>query len=102
MAKINKDEYLAKLNAFVGDRSDEEAINFLEDMTDAYNQLETVAKSDGVDWEAKYKENDEAWQKKYRNRFLQGTGSTFVEPEERGEKEVEISPETITVEDIWG
>ncbi len=43
--------------------SSDEAISFLEDITDSY----TIS---DVDWEQKYHENDTMWRNKYRDRFF--------------------------------
>lgn len=72
MATLNRDEFFKTLADLVGDKSDPESIKALEDMTDTYNALEKGVKGDGVDWEKKFRENDESWRAKYRSRFLNG------------------------------
>ena len=99
MAILSKEEFLDKVNGVLGSRSDEEAINFLEDMADTYNELEAKAKGTGEDWKQKFEENDKAWQEKYRRRFMSGGGSTVIE--EKEESEPEVTAETITIEDIF-
>ena len=99
MAILSKDEFLQKVNGVLGSRADEDAINFLEDMADTYNELEVKAKGTGEDWQQKYEENDKAWQQKYRRRFMSGGGSTVIENIE--ESEPEVTAETITIEDIF-
>ena len=99
MAILSKEEFLNKVNSVLGSRSDEEAISFLEDMADTYNDLEAKAKGTGEDWKQKFEENDKAWQEKYRRRFMSGGGSTVIESNE--ESEPEVTPETITIEDIF-
>lgn len=99
MAILSKEEFLQKVNSVLGSRADEEAINFLEDMADTYNELEVKAKGNGEDWQQKYEENDKAWQQKYRRRFMNGGGSTVIENIE--ESEPEVTAETITIEDIF-
>ena len=99
MAILSKEEFLNKVNNVLGSRSDEDAIDFLEDMADTYNELEVKAKGTGEDWQQKYEENDKAWQEKYRRRFMSGGGSTVIENNE--ESEPEVTAETITIEDIF-
>ena len=70
---LSKEAYLESLRARIGEDTSEEAIKFVEDFTDTYNHLETRA-ADQTDWEAKYKENDESWRKKYRERFFDASG----------------------------
>lgn len=100
MAILSKEEFLNKVNGVLGTRVDDEAIGFLEDMADTYNDLENKAKGDGEDWEAKYRENDKAWQQKYRRRFMSGAGSTYVEDRDEDEEDV-ITGENITIDDIF-
>lgn len=99
MAVLTKEEFLNRVNIMLGTRSDEEAISFLEDMADTYNDLETKANSSGEDWKQKFEENDKAWQLKYRKRFMSGAGSTVIEKTD--ETEPEVTAETITIEDIF-
>lgn len=74
MATLNREQYFEKLRTIIGDRSDAESIQALEDLTDTYNAMEKGNKGDGIDWEAKFRENDKAWAERYRNRFMYGDG----------------------------
>ena len=69
MAVRTRDEILESVNEILGDNTDDNAITFLEDITDTITDLEDKARGDGTDWKAKYTENDEAWRKKYKERF---------------------------------
>ena len=72
MAILKKEEFLSKLHDKFGADNSEESINFVEDMVDTYNDLETRTKGDGIDWKKKYEENDAAWLKRYQHRFFSG------------------------------
>ena len=70
MAKLTQTEFMAKLKTIVGDRTDDEAIGFIEDCKDTITD-------DKDDWKQKYddlvkeKENlDKEWRKKYTDRFF--------------------------------
>lgn len=76
MAVLSKDEFFANIQKHVGDDTSDDAIAFMEDMTDTYNDLEKRAAGDGVNWEQKYKDLDESWKKRYRHRFFSGDGGT--------------------------
>ena len=94
MPVLKKEEYFNRLHERIGTDTSDEAISFLEDMTDTFNDLERRAKGDGEDWEKKYKELDESWKAKYRHRFLNSDGGYAppdVEEKETEEKEVTIS-----------
>ncbi len=60
--KRSLEELLESAKNILGENSSDEALAFIEDITDSYSKPE-------VDWEAKYKENDAQWRQKYRDRF---------------------------------
>lgn len=93
---LTRDQFFDRINDAFGDESDENAISFIEDMSDTYNALEERANSD-IDWEKRYKENDEAWRKKYKNRFFTGS-STVIDNEE---EVIEKGADTITIDDLF-
>lgn len=80
MAVKTIEEILAEVKARVGEQTDDETIEFLEDITDTFSDLETKAKGDGTDWKAKYEENDEEWRKKYTERFYSSDPDTDPDP----------------------
>lgn len=88
MAVLSKDEFFSKLQTLVGDSADPDTIALVEDFTDTYSDLEQRGSGDGIDWKAKYEENDRAWGEKYKHRFFSGgvapapCGSEPEEPEQ--------------------
>lgn len=78
MAVRTSEELLDMVKAMIGDRTDDEAIQIVEDFTDTLSQ---PAKPD-IDWEAKYHENDTAWRKRYTERFFSGTVNVPVAQQE--------------------
>ena len=54
MAIKTKDELFEMIHTRIGDDSSDEAISFLEDVTDTYNDLEQRANGNGEDWKKKY------------------------------------------------
>lgn len=80
MAVKTREEILAEVKARVGEQTDDEAISFLEDVSDTLTDLETKAKGDGTDWKAKYEENDAEWRKKYTERFYNSDPDPDPEP----------------------
>lgn len=65
MAIRTSAELLDMIKNLIGDRTDDEAIQVVEDFTDSL-------KIEGKDWEAEYKRNDEEWRQRYRRRFFEG------------------------------
>lgn len=100
MAKLTRDEFFSRLHDRIGDDTSDEAISFLEDMTDTFNDLETRATGDGTDWEKKYHELDESWKKRYRHRFFNGGDKSISDEVETVEVDTP-TPEEITVEDLF-
>ena len=99
MAILNRDEFFTALHNRVGSDSSEESIEFLENMTDTFNDLERRASGDGVNWEQKCKEIDEAWKQRYRHRFLNGSGGVpnTIPKSDPDEKD----PEDVTISDLF-
>lgn len=73
--KKTLEELLESAKTIIGDNTSDEALSFIEDITDSYSKPD-------VDWEAKYKENDAEWRQKYRDRFYSG-----VHKEEQEDRE---------------
>ena len=80
MAVLTRDDYFTRLQTMLGSDTSDEAISFLEDMTDTYNEMEQRANGDGVDWEQRYRELDESWKEKYRHRFFSSGGGSYTPP----------------------
>ena len=99
MAVLKKDEFFEALHNKFGTDTSEETIGFIENMTDTYNDLEQRANGDGIDWEKKAKEIDEAWRAKYRHRFFSGCDGGY--PNEREDTMNNKSSEDIRVEDLF-
>lgn len=64
MAKLSKDELIEKVRKYVGDRTDDETIEIIEDISDS------IDSSDADEWKQKYEENDKMWRDKYISRFV--------------------------------
>lgn len=65
MAVLSKDELIEKVKKYVGDRTDDETIEIIEDISDS------IDSSDADEWKKKYEENDKMWRDKYISRFLE-------------------------------
>ena len=64
---LTKDELMKKLSTIIGDRNDDEAINFIEDVSDT---VDSFSKTDDTDWKTKYEELDKTWRERYKERFF--------------------------------
>lgn len=83
MAKLSKDELIEKVKKYVGDRTDDETIEILEDISDS------IDSSDADEWKQKYEENDKMWRDKYISRFFEKNEDELDTPTEHEEEETE-------------
>jgi hypothetical protein len=81
MAKLPKDELIEKVKKYVGDRTDDETIEIIEDISDS------IDSSDADEWKQKYEENDKMWRDKYISRFLEKKEDKPDTPTEHEEEE---------------
>lgn len=83
MAKLSKNELIEKVKKYVDDRTDDETIEIIEDITDS------IDSSDADEWKRKYEENDKMWRDKYVSRFFDKKEEleTPTKHEEEEEKE---------------
>lgn len=85
MAKLSKDELIEKIKKYVGDRTDDETIEIIEDISDS------IDSSDADEWKQKYEENDKMWRDKYISRFLEKKEDELDTLTEQEEEEKEYN-----------
>ena len=85
MAKLSKDELIKKVKKYVGDRTDDETIEIVEDISDS------IDSSDADEWKQKYEENDKMWRDKYISRFLEKKEDEPDTPTEHEEEDKEYN-----------
>lgn len=85
MAKLSKEELIEKVKKYVGDRTDDETIEIIEDISDS------IDSSDADEWKQKYEENDKMWRDKYISRFFEKKEDELETPTEHEEEEKEYS-----------
>lgn len=85
MAKLSKDELIEKVKKYVGDRTDDETIEIIEDISDS------IDSSDADEWKQKYEENDKMWRDKYISRFVEKKEDELDTPTEHEEEEKEYN-----------
>lgn len=101
MAVLDKDAFMSLLQNRIGDDTSDEAMSFIEDMTDTFNDLETRASSSGTEeWEQKYNDLDKTWREKYKARFF---SSEEIPPTNEGGEagKVEEPAEEKTFDDLF-
>lgn len=85
MAKLSKDELIEKVRKYVGDRTDDETIEIIEDISDS------IDSSDADEWKKKYEENDKMWRDRYISRFAEKKEDELDTPTEHEEEEKEYN-----------
>lgn len=101
MAKISKGEYLEKLNSYIGEETSEETLSLIEDISDSWPDDVDNKNDVGAEWERKYKELDETWKKRYRDRFFDGVEKTPGADPIPEEPKKEVVKELLTYEDFY-
>ena len=92
MAKLSKDELIEKVRKYVGDRTDDETIEIIEDISDS------IDTSDSDEWKQKFEENDKMWRDKYISRFFEKNEDEIEDPtDEKDDEEKEYK----TFEDLF-
>lgn len=66
---LTKDDLIESVRTRLGEDTSDEAISFLENVTDTINDYEDKAKGDGKDWKAEAERIDKEWREKYISRF---------------------------------
>ena len=61
-------ELLESAKTIIGEDMSDEALGFMDDLSDTISDFDTRTK-DSTNWEEKYKENDANWRKRYMDRF---------------------------------
>ena len=109
--KLTREEYMASIASIIGDRTDDEALKFVEDMTDTFDgyvnseNKETINTLNATIKELteKNKSIDEEWRKKYLARFYGGSDEE-MNPSNQNVIEDETmldGEENITIDDLF-
>lgn len=81
MAVVERDELIKRIASVLSDPESDDSLSLIEDVTDTLN----AGSSD--DWKTKYEENDAAWRKRYKERFLKKPDNEpEIEDDEKEEK----------------
>nr|DAG33423.1 MAG TPA: hypothetical protein [Bacteriophage sp.] len=84
MARLSKDELIEKVKKYIGDRTDDETIEIIEDISDSVD-----ASAEESEWKQRYEDNDKMWRDKYISRFFEKKEDDRETPSEHEEEEKE-------------
>ena len=88
MAVVERDVLIQRIASVLSDPESDESLSLIEDVTD------TLDAGSSDDWKTKYEENDAAWRKRYKERFLK-------KPEKEPEIEDDEKEEKKTYDDLF-
>lgn len=92
-----KEEMLAEIKSYIGDRTDDETVSLVENVTDTLSDMEKNGNA-----EARVKEVEDMWRSKYMERFFDGDKEKKnIEVEEYEETEEKDKSEEITIDDLY-
>ena len=92
-----KEEMLSEIKAYIGDRTDDETVSLVENVTDTLSDMEKNGNA-----EARVKEVEDMWRAKYMERFFDGDKEKKnIEVEEDEETEEKDNAEEITIDDLY-
>lgn len=92
-----KEEILAEIKAYIGDRTDDETVSLVENVTDTLSDMEKNGNA-----ENRVKEVEDMWRAKYMERFFDGDKEKKNnEGEEDEETEEKDKSEEITIDDLY-
>lgn len=97
MSVLSKDDFLASVRARIGDDNSDEAIAFIENMSDTYDDLANGT-HEGYVTQEEYDNLNRNWAEKYKNRFTEGGG--MGEPNNEPTYEPEVNTE-ISINDLF-
>lgn len=103
---LTKEEFMNNLKSRVGDDTSDEALKYLEDMTDTFNELEKKAqgnKKSDEDWKKEINEVENKWRTKYRERFFNSdaSGGKEDDPMVTPTPDEPKPEESITIDDLF-
>ena len=91
MAVVERDVLIQRIASVLSDPESDDSLSLIEDVTD------TLEAGSSDEWKTKYEENDAAWRKRYKERFLKKPDK---EPEiEDDEKEMKTYDDLFTVKE---
>ena len=101
MAIRKYDEIMELVKNRIGEDTTDEAISFIEDISDTFNDLQTRLNEAG-DWKAKYDELDESWRTRYRDRFYETSNLNLDnDPIDFEEKNPDVEDKIVEFEQLF-
>lgn len=87
---LDREKFFAMIKSKVGEDTGKEALEFLENVTDTYNDLTKKIEDAGEYTKEKYYALDKEWAEKYKARFFEGATKAEETPKETEEDIPEV------------
>lgn len=101
MAVLDREAFMSRLQERIGEDTSDEAMLFIEDMTDTFNDMETKSSGNNdEEWQTKYDELDKSWREKYKARFF-NSETTPGDVKDDQEEDVKDDAEEKTYADLF-
>ena len=101
MGILNKEEFMSRLQKHIGEDTSDEAMSFIEDMSDTFNDMETRSSGQSDEqWKQKYDELDKSWRNKYKDRFF-NSETTPADTKDEQEDDVKDDAKEKTYVDLF-
>lgn len=98
---LNKEDFMKRLQERIGEDTSDEAMSFIEDMTDTFNDMETRSNNQSDEqWKQKYTELDKSWREKYKARFF-NSETPPADVKDKQEDDVKDDAEEKTYADLF-
>lgn len=98
MAVRSKDELMNKINTIIGDRTDDDALEFMADFTDTYDSLNN---HEGMYTKEQYDNLDASWRQKYKDRFFSGSANEEENESKNNKEKDNATADSIMIEDLF-
>lgn len=99
MSRLNRDDFMGAINTLLGDRTDEDSLNLVGDITDTYNEMEANENSgEEMIPRSELDRANKEWAEKYKQRFF---GSPVVEKDKDKQEDKEDKPKKLTYENLF-
>lgn len=95
MAVKSREEIIATLSSRMNTDMSDEAIAFIEDVSDTLSDLESRATGDGKDWKSEAERIDREWREKYIARFSGNGDDDEPDPVPRNNERKHLSFEDL-------
>lgn len=93
MAILSKEDFLNRIKEITKDKTDDDTLKLVEDMTDTINNYEN---DKSQNWKEKYETNDKEWRERYKARFF--SGDTHEDDDDEPEDD---KPKTYTFDNLF-